>query len=98
MGLVAVIQDGKWVPVSDGLPPTNPRADTHVINMPMSDVDRIIVHLAEVIRLAQGLSPTDARRVRDLMHAAQAALTASTFLPEADQARFERALKNRFEG
>lgn len=94
MSVVAIIQNGVWTPVDDGQPPTNPRSDTHVIDASTSEVDRIIAHLGQVVRLAQNLTPEDARRARDFMHAASSMLTATTYLPGPDQARFERALRD----
>jgi hypothetical protein len=81
MGVVAIIVDGKWTVIDDGRPPST------------SDIDRIAAHLGQAVRLAQNLKPTDARRARDLVHAAQGALNASTYLPRDDQKLFERALR-----
>jgi hypothetical protein len=96
MGVVAVVVDGVWTPVDDGRPPpVNPKTDTYVIDPSTSDVDRIVAHLGQVVRLAQNLSETDARRVRDFVHAASSMLSATTYLPAKDQAQFERALRDR---
>ncbi|MGZ6316307.1 MAG: hypothetical protein ACXWNQ_03530 [Anaerolineales bacterium] len=97
MSVVAVVVDGKWTPVLDPAHPANQRTDTQVIDGSMSDVDRIVSLLGQVVRLAQTLSPTDARRVRDFVHATESMLSATTYLPEQDQARFERALRERGE-
>jgi hypothetical protein len=96
MALVAVIVDGKWTPVEDGQShPTNQRTDnTQVIDPSTSDVDRIVSLLGQVVRLAQGLSAEDARRVRAFVHAAASMLSATTYLPDQDQSKFERALRN----
>jgi hypothetical protein len=85
MAVVASIVNGKWVPVDDGR--------SHEIDTPSSDIDRIAAHLGQAVRLAQQLSPTDARRARDLMHAAQGMLNASTYLPADDQKLFEKSLR-----
>lgn len=62
---------------------------------PANDIDQIVAHLAEVVRIAQNLSPEDARRARDFFHAAWGMLSATTSLPTQDQARFARALRER---
>jgi len=93
MALVAVVQNGVWVPVDDGRPPVNQKDDTHLINIYTSDVDQIVAHLAQVVRLAQGLSTTDARRVRELVHATSSTLWATTALSSDDQKLFERSLR-----
>ena len=98
MGVVAIVVDGVWTPVGDPTQSVNQRLDTHdVIDAPMSDVDRIVSLLGQVVRLARGLTESDARRVRDFVHATSSMLTATTYLPEQDQARFERALRERGE-
>jgi hypothetical protein len=62
-----------------------------------SDIDRIAAALGMAVRLAQKLNPTDARRARDLMHAAQGMLNATTYLPASDQKLFERSLRGEHE-
>ena len=84
--MVGIIVDGKWMSIDDGRP-------AHVIDTPRSDVDQIIAHLGQVVRLAQRLSDEDQRRVRDFVHAASALLSATTYLPDTDQKLFERALR-----
>jgi hypothetical protein len=64
-----------------------------VPSKPAGAIDQVATHLSEVIRLAQGLSEEDARRVRDLVHAASSVLLASTYLPVDDQRLFESALR-----
>ena len=86
MAVVAIIVDGKWTPVDDGRP-------QQVVN-PTSDIDQIAAHLGAVVRLAQNMTPEDQRRARDFMHAASAALSATTYLPETDQKLFEAALRD----
>ena len=83
--------DGRW------MPPTQPQQKTNndVVDVSMSDVDQIVAHLGAVVRLAQNLSESDARRVRDFIHATSAALTMSTYFREEDQAKFEQALRGR---
>jgi hypothetical protein len=94
MGLVAIVENGVWKSIDDGQPsqpsPVSQKNDTHVIDA--SDIDQIAAHLGQAVRLAQRLNPTDARRARDLMHAASGMLSATTYLPEPDQKLFERAL------
>lgn len=86
MGIVGVVVNGVWQTVDDG---------QHVIDAPISDpVDLIVARLAEVIRLAQSLTPADARRVRDFVVATSATLSATTFLEKSDQRAFERSLRD----
>jgi hypothetical protein len=92
MAVVAVVIDGKWTPLDDdGQPLVRQRADTQI--EASMGVDQIAGLLGQVVRLAQGLSPEDARRARDFMHAASAAMTATTYLDESDQRKFERSLR-----
>lgn len=63
------------------------------VSKPASAIDQVVTHLSEVVRLAQGLSEEDARRVRDFVHATSAMLMASTYLPAHDQRVFETALR-----
>lgn len=93
MAVVAIVVDGVWVPIDDGRPAVNPKADSHVIDASSSDVDRIVAHLAQVIKLAQNLSDGDQRRVRDFVRAALATLEATTSLPKSDQRKFEKSLR-----
>jgi hypothetical protein len=93
MAVVGIIQDGVWVPIEDGQPPVHQTPDTRVIDPSASDVDKIVMLLGEIVRLAQGLNPADARRTRDFMHTAQSMLTATTFLNGSDQNAFERSLR-----
>jgi hypothetical protein len=88
MALVAVVIDGKWTPIDDGQPSVRQRADVTA-----NGVDQIAALLGQVVRLAQNLSPEDQRRARDFMHAAQGALTATTYLSGPDQQTFERSLR-----
>lgn len=92
MAVVATIVGGVWVPVLDQ------GADKPLIDTATGDVDRIVALLGQAVRLAQSLSPADARRVRDIFHAAQGMLSATTYLDRNDQRLFERALKDRCEG
>jgi hypothetical protein len=90
MAVVAMVVDGKWVPVGDdGRPVVNPKPNA----TPTSDIDQIVKHFAQVVQLAQGLSDEDQRRVRDFARAALATLEATTSLPKSDQRKFERALR-----
>ena len=96
MSVVAVIENGKWVPVADPAQQhaTDLNRNSDLIDVtPASDIDQIVAHLGQAVRLAQNLSPADARRARDFMHAAYSMLSATTYLPSQDQARFERALR-----
>jgi hypothetical protein len=96
MSVVAVEVDGKWTPISDLAQSqmTNSNRDSDLIDVtPASDIDQIVAHLGQAVRLAQNLTPADARRARDFMHAAYSMLTATTYLPGQDQARFEHALR-----
>ena len=99
--IVGIYVDGQWLPVFP--PPSLPvdqSVDEHkqlaVIEDTKSDIDRVADHLAQVARLAQALtSDVDRRRVRDLLHATSGLLLASTYLPKADQNRFQKALSDR---
>lgn len=92
MAIIATVVDGVWVPVGDdGRPFVNPKANSHVTQT--SDVELIVKHLAQVVRLAQGLSDEDQRRVRDFVNATQSTLFATTYLAKSDQKIFERALR-----
>jgi hypothetical protein len=94
MAVLAVVIDGKWTPLGDdGQPLVRQSADTQVIEASMGGVEEIAGLLGQVVRLAQGLGPEDARRARDFMHAAQAAMTATTYLSGPDQQTFERSLR-----
>jgi hypothetical protein len=84
MGVVAIIVDGKWTAIDDG---------RNEIDTPSSDIERVAAALGLAVRLAQNLSPTDARRARDLMHAAQGAMSATTYLEKSDQKLFEKSLR-----
>lgn len=100
MSVVAVIIEGKWTPVdADGHPQTQPpanlRSDRCLVDTSGDVVEQIVAHLGQVVRLAQNLSPTDARRVRDFVHAASSMLSATTYLTGPDQARFEQALRDK---
>jgi hypothetical protein len=64
-----------------------------VVDTLSSDIDRIAIHLGQAVRLAQNLSPADARRARDLMHAAQGMMSATTFLEKPEQALFNKSLR-----
>jgi hypothetical protein len=94
MAILAVAVDGVWRPVIDGQPLTVPKPDVYAVDAPVNGVDQIAGLLGRVVWLAQNLSPTDARRARDYMHAASAAMTASTYLSGPDQQVFERALSD----
>jgi hypothetical protein len=83
MAVVAIIVDGKWTAIDDG---------RNEIDTPSSDIDRILNHLAQVVRLAQGLPDDDQRRTRDFVRAALATLEATTSLPKADQRKFNKLL------
>jgi hypothetical protein len=83
--VVAVAIDGVWQPqVND---------DAHHAITSTNVVDQIVVHLGEVVRLAQSLSPDDQRRVRDFCHATSSMLLATTYLPKNDQRLFETTLR-----
>ena len=84
MAVVAIIVDGKWTSIDDG---------RHEIVTPSSDIDRIAAALGQAVRLAQNLNSTDARRARDLMHAAQGMMSATTYLEKSDQKLFEKSLR-----
>jgi hypothetical protein len=61
---------------------------------PLDPVDEVAGLFGRIVNLAQQMNETDQRRVRDLSHAANAALSASTYLPKAEQARFNAAIRN----
>jgi hypothetical protein len=85
MAVVAIIENGKWVPVTDGH-----QQHAVTVNTPM---DAIVDHLAAVVKQAQSLSDHDQRRTRDFVRAALATLEATTSLPKSDQRMFERSLR-----
>ena len=60
----------------------------------MNEVDQIVGLLSQVVKRAQSLSEPDQRRVRDFVHAAQAMLSATTYLPRSDQRLFEATLRD----
>jgi len=92
MAVVAVVIDGKWVPLDDdGQPLVRQKVDAQVIDA-LNDFDQIVACLGQVVRRAQGLSDEDQRRVRDFVRATLAALEATTSLPKNDQRMFERSL------
>lgn len=80
-------------------PSEEPRAvetyEPHRIHAPhLSTFEEITAHIATAVRLTRGLPPDEARRVRDVFHAASSMLMATTYLEKDDQAAFERALRN----
>ena len=96
MRSIAVIIDGVWQQpqVNNDDHAINARNNSYVIDPSRNEVDQIVAHLSQVIRLAQSLSEPDQRRVRDFVRAAQAMLDATTSLPQSDQKIFETALRN----
>jgi hypothetical protein len=100
MGLVAIVENGIWTTIDTGQPPSpanhvSQNNHSHEVEVDTrSDIDRLAALLGQAVRLAQNLSPTDARRARDLMHAAQGMMSASTYLPADDQKLFEAALRD----
>jgi hypothetical protein len=92
MSVLAVVVDGKWVAAHDGQPLAHRKPD--IVPVPTGDVDRIVSLLGQIVRMAQGLSPTEARRVRDFVQATQSMLTATTYLETTDQRLFERSLRD----
>jgi hypothetical protein len=99
--IVGICIEGQWLPLHPPPPPpVDQSADSHrqvavIDDTPKSDIDRVADHLAQVVRLAQALtSDVDRRRARDMLHAASGLLMASTYLPQADQDRFQKALRN----
>jgi hypothetical protein len=94
MPLVAIVENGVWTTIEVGQPSPSQKNDRNVsVDTPISDIDQIAAHLGQAVRLAQNLSPTDARRARDLMHAASAMMSATTYLEKSDQKLFERSLR-----
>jgi hypothetical protein len=97
--VIATIVDGVWVPAQHHQqPPQRPvsqEVGSNVVEFDTSrtDVEKIAAHLSQIIRVAQGLSESDARRARDLLHAASGLLMATTYLPKEDQAQLEQALR-----
>jgi hypothetical protein len=95
MSLIAIVENGVWTPVVDGLQmPVSQKTNTQVIDAPMNEIDRIAAYLGQVVRMAQNLSEPDARRVRDFVRVTLSMLEATTYLPAPDQARFEHALRD----
>lgn len=88
MAIIAAIVDGKWVPL-----PAEPVQPQRQRMTALNNIDAIVMHLSEVVKLAQDLSTTDRRRARDFVHAASAVLSATTYLPDDDQSKFDRALR-----
>lgn len=88
---IAILADGKWMPVNDG---HNAVDDSCAVDPSSSEVDRIVALLSEVIVRAQSLSETDQRRVSDFVEATRATLSATTRLPRQEQKVFENALRD----
>jgi hypothetical protein len=102
MGLVAIVENGVWTTIDVVQQPApashhvNQKNDNHEVEVDTrSDIDKIASHLGQAVRLAQNLSPADSRRARDLMHAAQGMMSATTYLPDTDQKLFERSLRGK---
>lgn len=74
-------------------PPKNDHRREQRVEQMRDPLDEIASMLARTVRLARDLDEGDARRVRNLVQACSAALTATTYLPRDDQRRFERALR-----
>ena len=70
------------------------RSGRHTNVRSVSEIDRIVSLLTQVVIKARSLSEPDKRRARDFVHATQAMLTATTYLPQTDQRIFETALRN----
>jgi hypothetical protein len=88
--VIAITIDGVWQhPQANEI-----NAARSLIDSKMNEVDQIVVLLSQAVRIAQSLSETDQRRVRDFFHAAQSTLTATTYLPKSDQKIFENALRD----
>ncbi|UGA45661.1 hypothetical protein HU230_0006375 [Bradyrhizobium quebecense] len=58
----------------------------------MGGVEEIVSMLARIVKMAQGLSADDKRRVREFVEAARSTLFATTRLDATDQRVFEMAL------
>jgi hypothetical protein len=94
MGLVAICENGLWTTIEIGQPSPSQKNDRNVsVDTRISDIDQIAAHLGKAVRLAQNLSPTDARRARDFFHAASGMMSATTFLPSDDQKLFGKSLR-----
>ena len=93
---IAIIIDGVWqLPVTDEHNAVSGGArQTPPVTTSTDNVERIAEYLAEVVLLAQSLTPQDARRAREFLHAASSVLAASTVLPLEDQRIFETHLRN----
>ncbi|UGA46134.1 hypothetical protein HU230_0008895 [Bradyrhizobium quebecense] len=92
--IVAIALDGVWMLANQAATKTNSGNGSNVVEFDgTNDVDRIVGHLGQVVRLARNLSEGDARRVRAFVHAASSALLATTYLPKSDQALFEHSLR-----
>ena len=92
MPVVAIVVDGKWVPVGeDGRPVVNPKPDTRLT--PTSTMQQIVANFSQIVCLAQDLSDDDQRRVRDFARATLSTLEATTSLRRDDQQMFDRALR-----
>ena len=91
---IAILVDGEWQPIVDGHTQVTAPNSSSTMIMPTDAVDRIAELLAEVVLLAQSLTPQDARRAREFLHAASSVLAASTVLPLEDQRIFETHLRN----
>lgn len=69
--------------------------DNYVIDPPsIGGVEEIVALLARIVKVAQGLNESDARRAREFTEAARSALYATTRLDAADQRTFQNALRN----
>ncbi len=94
MGVVAIVNNGVWTAVTEAPQSACQKTDTHVANASIGgEVDQIVALLGQVVQRAQNLSETDARRVRNIVHAAQGMLMATTYLEKPDQRAFERSLR-----
>jgi hypothetical protein len=67
---------------------------TTAVSKPVSAIDQVVAHLSSVVKLAQGLSDQDQRRVRDFTHVASSLLMSTTYLVADDQHIFETALRD----
>ena len=72
---------------------TKTNDDNPHIDVPMDAIDEIPHLLARVVALTQTLSEQDARRAREFIRIAHAAMTVSTCLPPNDQQIFQDALR-----
>lgn len=101
---IAVQIDGQWLAAPVKAEPAVV-VETRTVTVidprciaPSDDVHEVTQLLARIVRVAQGLSRDDQFRVRELVTAASATLSATTRIDPKDQAAFQSALRQAARG